>query len=145
MGNGKKLKEHIDNKGTNVRKITKETGIRFDFALRPANALEIDVNVICSASPFFGAITEEEIFPALPDELNSALETSRPEKSNPSIAFSRYRLVRRRINAIQSISKYESIFPFNNVSVSTDTNTQEVLTIFRHLNSSIICLSPGFL
>ena len=27
MGDGKKLKEHIDNKGTNVRKIAKETGI----------------------------------------------------------------------------------------------------------------------
>ena len=76
MGDGKKLKEHIDNKGTNVRKIAKETGIsattlytiiqkdtniRFDFALRLANALEIDVNEICSASPFSGAITEEEI------------------------------------------------------------------------------------
>ena len=55
MGDGKKLKEHIDNKGTNVRKIAKETGIsattlytiiqkdtniRFDFALRLANALD---------------------------------------------------------------------------------------------------------
>ena len=63
MGDGKKLKEHIDNKGTNVRKIAKETGIsattlytiiqkdtniRFDFALRLANALDIDVNEICS-------------------------------------------------------------------------------------------------
>ena len=62
MGDGKKLKEHIDNKGTNVRKIAKETGIsattlytiiqkdtniRFDFALRLANALDIDVNEIC--------------------------------------------------------------------------------------------------
>ena len=27
MGDGKKLKEHIDNKGNNVRKIAKETGI----------------------------------------------------------------------------------------------------------------------
>lgn len=78
MGDGKKLKEHIDNKGTNVRKIAKETGIsattlytiiqkdtniRFDFALRLANALDIDVNEICSASPFSGAITEEEIYP----------------------------------------------------------------------------------
>ena len=91
MGDGKKLKEHIDNKGINVRKIAKETGIgattlytiiqkdsniRFDFALRLANALEIDVNEICSASPFFGAITEE-IYPALPDGLNGALDASR--------------------------------------------------------------------
>ena len=47
MGDGRKLKEYIDSKGTNVRKIAKETGIsastlytiiqkdsniRFDFA-----------------------------------------------------------------------------------------------------------------
>ena len=90
MGDGKKLKEHIDNKGTNVRKISKETGIsattlytiiqkdtniRFDFALRLANALEIDVNEICSASPFSGVITEEEIYPTLPDGLNGALDS----------------------------------------------------------------------
>ena len=67
MGDGKKLKEYLDEKGTNVRRIAKETGIsattlytiiqkdsniRFDFALRLANALDIDVNEICSASPF---------------------------------------------------------------------------------------------
>lgn len=69
MGDGKKLKKFIDNKGTNVRKIAKETGIsattlytiiqkntniRFDFALRLANALDIDVNKICSTSLFSG-------------------------------------------------------------------------------------------
>ena len=69
MGDGKKLKEYLDEKGTNVRRIAKETGIsattlytiiqkdsniRFDFALRLANALDIDVNEICSASPFSG-------------------------------------------------------------------------------------------
>jgi len=77
MGDGKKLKAILDSKGTNVRKIAKATGIsattlysiiqkdsniRFDFALRLANELEIDVNEICSASPFSGAITEEEIY-----------------------------------------------------------------------------------
>ena len=56
MGDGKKLKEYLDEKGTNVRRITKETGIsattlytiiqkdsniRFDFALRLANALNL--------------------------------------------------------------------------------------------------------
>ena len=69
MGDGKKLKEILDSKGTNVRQIAKATGIsattlysiiqkdsniRFDFALRLANELEIDVNEICSASPFSG-------------------------------------------------------------------------------------------
>ena len=89
---GKKLKEYLDEKGTNVRRIAKETGIsattlytiiqkdsniRFDFALRLSNALDIDVNEICSASPFSGAITEEEIYPTLPDGLNGALDASR--------------------------------------------------------------------
>ncbi|MFZ2244412.1 MAG: helix-turn-helix transcriptional regulator, partial [Blautia wexlerae] len=66
MGDGKNLKKYLDEKGTNVRKIAKATGIsattlysiiqkdsniRFDFALRLANELQIDVNEICSASP----------------------------------------------------------------------------------------------
>ena len=92
MGDGKKLKAILDSKGTNVRKIAKATGIsattlysiiqkdsniRFDFALRLANELEIDVNEICSASPFSGAITEEEIYPTLPDGLHGTLDGSR--------------------------------------------------------------------
>ena len=58
MGDGSRLKELIDEKGTNVRKIAKATGIsattlytiisrdsniRFDYALRLANELDIDV------------------------------------------------------------------------------------------------------
>lgn len=35
------------------------------------------MNEICSASPFSGAITEEEIYPTLPDGLNGALDSSR--------------------------------------------------------------------
>ena len=73
MGDGKNLKKYLDEKGTNVRKIAKATGIsattlysiiqkdsniRFDFALRLANELQIDVNEICSASPFYGTIKE---------------------------------------------------------------------------------------
>ena len=68
MGDGKKLKEILDSKGTNVRQIAKATGIsattlysiiqkdsniRFDFALRLANELEIDVNEICSGKNVF--------------------------------------------------------------------------------------------
>ena len=83
---------YLDEKGTNVRKIAKATGIsattlysiiqkdsniRFDFALRLANELQIDVNEICSASPFSGTIKEEEIYPTLPDGLNGALDASR--------------------------------------------------------------------
>ena len=72
MGDGKNLKKYLDEKGTNVRKIAKATGIsattlysiiqkdsniRFDFALRLANELQIDVNEICSASPFSASTT----------------------------------------------------------------------------------------
>lgn len=44
--------------------------------LRLANELQIDVNEICSASPFSGTIKEEEIYPTLPDGLNGALDAS---------------------------------------------------------------------
>lgn len=92
MGDGKKLKEFIDNKETNVRKIAKETGIsattlytiiqkdtniRFDFALRLANALDIDVNEICSTSPFSGKMMPLETLPDFPSGINEALDSSR--------------------------------------------------------------------
>lgn len=92
MGDGLKLKKYLDEKGTNVRQIAKATGIsattlytiiqkdsniRFDFALRLANELEIDVNEICSAVPFSGELKEEEIYPTLPNGLNGALDSSR--------------------------------------------------------------------
>lgn len=82
MGDGKRLKEIIDAKGTNVRKIAKasgisgstlysiiqkDTNIRFDYALRLANELDVDVNEICSASPFSGELTEDEIYPTVKD------------------------------------------------------------------------------
>lgn len=65
MGDCMKPKEILDSKGTNVR---------FNFALRLANEFEIDVNEICSASPFSGAITEEEIYPTLSNRLNGAID-----------------------------------------------------------------------
>ena len=92
MGDGIKLKEYLDAKGTNVRRIAKATGIsattlysiiqkdsniRFDYALRLANELEIDVNELCSAMPFSGEIKEEEIYPTLPDGLKGSLDASR--------------------------------------------------------------------
>ncbi len=63
MGDGKKLKELIERKRTNVRRIAKATGIpattlysiiqkdsgiRLDMALKLAVELGIDVNEICS-------------------------------------------------------------------------------------------------
>jgi len=91
MGDGKRLKEIIDAKGTNVRQVAKAVGmnastiyaiikkdshIRFDYALRLANELGIDVNEICSASPFSGEITEDEIYPSIKDS-KGFLDTSR--------------------------------------------------------------------
>ena len=82
MGDGKRLKEIIDAKGTNVRKVAKASGIngstlyaiiqkdsniRFDYALRLANELGVDVNEICSASPFSGELKEDEIYPTIHD------------------------------------------------------------------------------
>ena len=74
MGDGKNLKKYLDEKGTNVRKIAKATGIsattlysiiqkdsniRFDFALRLANELQIDVNEICSAVHFLAQLRKK--------------------------------------------------------------------------------------
>ena len=60
-----------------IQSFKKDSNIRFDFALRLANELQIDVNEICSASPFSDTIKEEEIYPTLPDGLNGALDASR--------------------------------------------------------------------
>lgn len=92
MGDGKRLKEILDSKGMNVRELSRKTGInhssiytsinrdsniRFDYALRIANALDIDVNEICSSSPFSGDVNAEEIYPTLPDGLGGILENNR--------------------------------------------------------------------
>ena len=92
MGDGIKLKQFLDEKNTNVRRIAKATGIsattlysiiqkdsniRFDYALRLANELDIDVNEICSSVPFSGDLKEDEIYPTLPGGLNGALDASR--------------------------------------------------------------------
>jgi len=91
MGDGSKLKKYLDEKGTNVRQIAKQTGIspttlysiiqkdsnlRFDYALRIANILEIEVDEICEANPFSGKLTVDEIFPTL-GEFNGLLDSNR--------------------------------------------------------------------
>lgn len=91
MGDGNKLKKYLDEKGTNVRQIAKQTGIspttlysiiqkdsnlRFDYALRIANILEIEVDEICEANPFSGKLTVDEIFPTL-GEFNGLLDSNR--------------------------------------------------------------------
>ena len=92
MGDGKKLKEILDSRNMSVRELSRKTGIgrttiyyiiqndshiRFDFALRIANELEIDVKEICSNVPFSGDITEEEIYPTLPNALEGKLDANR--------------------------------------------------------------------
>jgi transcriptional regulator with XRE-family HTH domain len=56
--------------------IQKETNIRFDYALRIANELEIDVNEICSAIPFSGELKEDEIYMTFHDK-KDMLDSSR--------------------------------------------------------------------
>ncbi len=82
MGDGKKLKEMIDSRGTNVLQVAKKCGIgqstlysiinkdsvlRYDYALRLANALECDVQELCSNVPFSGALKMDDIYPDLHD------------------------------------------------------------------------------
>lgn len=92
MGDGNKLKEILDARNMSVRELARNTGIgrttlyyiinndtklRFDFALRIANELEIDVNDICSSVPFSGDMKQDEIYPTLPDALGGKLDASR--------------------------------------------------------------------
>lgn len=84
MGDGRRLKEILDEKGTNVRQLAFKTGIsqstlystiqkdsfiRFDNALRIANVLGIDPYEICTAVPFSGEISEDELYPTIKDRL----------------------------------------------------------------------------
>lgn len=84
MSDGARLKKILEEKGTNVRQISKKTGIspstlysiiqkdthiRFDNALRIANVLDIDVSEICSAVPFSGEMTEDEIYTTIHDSM----------------------------------------------------------------------------
>lgn len=101
MGDGKRLKEILDSKGTNVRKISKATGIsattlysiiqkdsniRYDFALRIAQELDIEANDICHASPFSGELKEDEIYPSVHDSLG-ILDQSRVKQYTVNILY----------------------------------------------------------
>ena len=82
MGDGQSLKRILDEKGSNIRKISKITGItastlynivkkdgnlRYDWALRIANVLDIEPEEICANSPFSGALTKEDVYPTVKD------------------------------------------------------------------------------
>ena len=92
MGDGVNLKKILNEKGMNVRTLARKTGIspttlysliqrdsnlRFDYALRIANELEIDVKEICEASPFSGALKESEIYPTIPNDVYGLLDENR--------------------------------------------------------------------
>ena len=92
MGDGANLKKILNEKGMNVRTLARKTGIspttlysliqrdsnlRFDYALRIANELEIDVKEICEASPFSGALKESEIYPTIPNDVYGLLDENR--------------------------------------------------------------------
>ena len=98
MGDGKRLKEILDNKGKSVRWlarettispttlysiIQKDTGIRYDFALRIANVLDIEVSDVCSDSGMKNEDWSDEnkiILPELPKGLGGILDGNRVKR-----------------------------------------------------------------
>ena len=87
MGYRKNLNQALDDKGMTVRDLCRQTDIspttiysiiqrdssvRYDFALRIANVLDIDIKLICKDNPF----EQGEELPAFPDNLNGLLDAS---------------------------------------------------------------------
>ena len=93
MGDGKRLKEILDEKKIKVSQlsrettispqtlysiITRDTAIRFDFALRIANVLGIEPSEICSDTTFSDNDDgTSEAFPPLPSRLDNILDKNR--------------------------------------------------------------------
>lgn len=92
MGDGKKLKEILNDKNKNVKQIASETGIRpttlysiiqkdsnirLEYAMLLANALNIDVNEICSNSPLSGNMMPLDEILELPSDFNEKLDSNR--------------------------------------------------------------------
>ena len=86
MGYGTNLKNILDEKGISVRKIALQVGIspqtldgaikrdnalRYDHALRIANVLDIDVDLICKTNPLRDP--EEEVQPQLLSEVHGLM------------------------------------------------------------------------
>lgn len=91
MGDGRRLKEILDEKNMSVRSVAKQAGIspttlytivqndtaiRFDFALRIANVLDIETSEICSKMPY-EQNTGEEVLPKLPSGLDDMMDGNR--------------------------------------------------------------------
>ena len=95
MADGQKLKSILDERGMSVRELARRTGInrttlyyivkndtniRYDFALRIANELKIDVDEICSNNPFSKKSDDDEVFPPMPDEFGALLDANRVKR-----------------------------------------------------------------
>ena len=91
MGDGKRLKEILDERSMSVRSVAKQAGIspttlytivqndtaiRFDFALRIANVLDIETSEICSKMPY-EQNSGEEVLPKLPSGLDDMMDGNR--------------------------------------------------------------------
>ena len=91
MGDGRRLKEILDKRNMSVRSVAKQAGIsqttlytlvqnntaiRFDFALRIANVLDIETSEICSKMPY-EQNTGEEVLPKLPSGLDDMMDGNR--------------------------------------------------------------------
>lgn len=98
MGDGQKLKEILDKQGKSVRWVAKETtispttlysiiqkdtSIRFDFALRIANVLGIEVSEICSDASLQQedwSDKERIVLPELPSGMDGVLDGNRVKR-----------------------------------------------------------------
>ena len=91
MGDGRRLKEILDERNMSVRSIATQAGIspttlytivqndtaiRFDFALRIANVLDIETSEICSKMPY-EQNSGEEVLPKLPSGLDDMMDGNR--------------------------------------------------------------------
>ena len=91
MGDGRRLKEILDERNMSVRIVAKQAGIspttlytivqndtaiRFDFALRIANVLDIETSEICSKMPY-EQNSCEEVLPKLPSGLDDMMDGNR--------------------------------------------------------------------
>ena len=88
MGYGKRLKEVLDERGMSVMEFSRRTevssqtiysiikrdsSIRFDFALRFANVLNVDISEFCKQNPY----DEGEVMPSLQSGLDGWLDDGR--------------------------------------------------------------------
>ena len=86
MGYGTNLKKHLDDNKMSVSKLARKTGIsattlysiisrdsavRYDFAVRIANVLNIPISDICKENPYSDST---DVLPHIPDEFADKLE-----------------------------------------------------------------------